>query len=152
MTVAVLGGFAVLILMNITALLGIIPSRYISPNDVRGISVEHNRMSYTLNFEQQKALISIFNQSIPIGKELITSNGVKPEKTPEVQNPIIYRFNASDIEILPIAYVSEARSVIHSSEKKEPSYVYSVKEWNLGGLLEESNPGEMQKLLFTTYE
>ena len=41
MTLAVLAGFATILIMNAAALLGVIPSRYISPNDVRGIAVRH---------------------------------------------------------------------------------------------------------------
>lgn len=150
MTAVVLGGFAILMAMNFAAMLGIVPSKYISPNDVRGIAVEHNNLLYTLNFEQQNTLVDIFNRAIPVGKELVETRKANTSKAPEIKKIIIYRFDAPDIEIIPIAYVSKSSSAINESDHL--NLVFSVPEWNRNGLLEEAMSDEMQKVLLTTYD
>ncbi|MEI8365319.1 MAG: hypothetical protein WCF65_02780 [Parachlamydiaceae bacterium] len=145
MTIAVLAGFAVILVMNVAALLGVIPSRYISPNDVRGIAVEHNKMLYTLNFEQQNALVEILNRTVPVGKELVTAQSVTPQKPVDIQRIVIYRFNAPDIEAIPVAYVSK-------SGPEHTNLVFSIPACNSNGLLEESTSNEIQQLLITTYD
>lgn len=151
MTFAVLLGFAIILFMNAAAFLGVVPSRYISPNDVRGAAVEHNHKLYTLNFEQQNELIDILNRVYPVGQELVEKRKINPQPAPEVQKIIIYRFNAPDLEIVPVAYVSKSTSVIKNPDSKEYSMVFSVPEWNSNGLLEESTSDELQKLLSKTY-
>lgn len=152
MTVVVLAGFAIILLMNAAAFLGVFPSRYISPNDVRGIAVEHYHKLYTLNFAQQNELINILNHAIPVGKELVDSRKVNIPHPPEIDKIIIYRFNASDIEIVPVAYVSKTTSVMKNPEADKTSLVFSVPEWNPNGFLEESTSDELNKLLFSTYD
>lgn len=151
MTVAVLACFAIILMMNAAAFLGITPSRYISPNDVRGIATEHHHKLYTLNFAQQNALIEIFNRSFPVGKEMVEARKVTLSNPPEVEKIIIYRFNAPDLEVLPIAYVSKSTSVLEKNESQKTSLVFSVPEWNANGLLEESTSDELNKLLISTY-
>lgn len=149
MILAVLAGFAAILIMNMAALLGVIPARYISPNDVRGIAVEHHQKLYTLNFAQQNELVEILNRSIPVGQELVESRKADISDAPEIEKIIIYRFNAPDIEIKPVAYVSKTTSVTNNINKA--SLVYSVPEWNPNGLLEESTSDELHKLLSSTY-
>lgn len=148
MTLAVLGGFAAILLMNMAALFGIIPSRYISPNDVRGIAVEHNQLLYTLNFDQQNAILDIFNRSIPVSKQEVEARKVQAVDPPRVSKIIIYRFNEPDIEITPIAYVAKSTSVIDSNH----NLVFSAPLWNPKGYMEESASDEIEKLLKSTYD
>jgi hypothetical protein len=148
---AVLAGFAAILIMNMASLLGVIPARYVSPNDVRGVAIEHHQKLYTLNFAQQNELIDILNRSIPVGQELVESRKVEVKDAPEVEKIIIYRFNAPDIEIIPVAYVSKTTSAIKTNNISKTSLVYSVPEWNLNGLLEESTSDELHKLLSSTY-
>ncbi|MEI8125413.1 MAG: hypothetical protein WCG42_06640 [Parachlamydiaceae bacterium] len=152
MTIAVLGGFATILLMNVAAMLGVVPSRYISPNDVRGMAVEHNQMLYTLNFEQQNELVDIFNHAIPVGKEVAAARSVTPKQTPDIQKIVIYRFSGPDIVITPVSYVIKSQSVTHSAELEQANLVFSVPEWNANGLLEEATSDKIQKILFTTYD
>lgn len=151
MTVTVLMGFAIILFMNVAAFLGVVPSRYISPNDVRGIAIEHNQKLYTLNFSQQNALIDILNRSFPIGKELVDSRKVTPSHPAEVQKIILYRFNLPDLEINPVAYVYKSTSIMEQEEGNKISLVFSVPEWNANGYLEEATADDLNKLLFSTY-
>lgn len=151
MTLAVLGGFATILLMNAAALLGVLPYKYISPNDVRGIAVEHNNKLYTLSFAQQQELVDILNRSIPVGEELVKARKITVENPPQVQKIIVYRFNAPDLEIVPVAYISKTHSIVQKNNAEKYSLVYSVPEWNTNGLLEEATSDELAKLLSSTY-
>jgi hypothetical protein len=151
MTLAVLLGFATILAMNAVAFLGIIPSKHISPNDVRGMAVQHHDQLYTLNFDQQKTFIDILNRSFPVGKELVEKRKVDLKNPPEVQKIIIYRFNAPDLEITPVGYVSKTTSVMDTPDNTHGYMVFSVPEWNQNGLLEESTSDELLKLLPSTY-
>lgn len=151
MTMAVLCGFSVLLLMNVASFLGVVPAKYISPSDVRGIAVQHDGKLYTLNFSQQNTMVDIFNRMIPVKKELVFERQVKTTR-PEVQKIIIYRFNAPDIEITPIAYVMKTTSLAQPVSQGHLSMVLSVPDWNAEGFLEESTNDELHQLLPTTYD
>lgn len=151
MTLAVLAGFATILVMNAASFLGVIPYRHISPNDVRGIAIEHNHKLYTLNFEQQNALVEIFNRSIPVGKELVDKRKIAVSNAPQVEKMVVYRFNAPDLVATPVAYVSKSSSALQKAETNKISLVYSVPEWNQNGLLEEALSDDLNKLLSSTY-
>jgi len=146
MVIAVLCGFSVIILMNIASLFGFIPSKYIAPNDVRGMAVEHNGLLYTLNFQQQNHLVEIFNRSNPISGPDLSKRKITPQNAPDVKKIIIYRFNAPDIEITPVAYTSRKETPNHAA------LVFTSSEWNHGGYLEESIPEQSNEVLLTTYD
>lgn len=152
MTVAVLAGFGVILLMNVAALLGYIPPKYISPNDVRGMAIEHNSTLYTLNFAQQNTLVDIFNRAIPVNKGAFEARQVTNVKAPQVTKIIIYRFNQPDIEIKPVGYVNKNSSALTSADPSRYSMVFSAPIWNPEGLLEETASDELQQLLLTTYD
>lgn len=149
MMFAVLGGFAIIIMMNIASMLGVVPERYISPNDVRGMAVEHNNTLFTLNFEQQNALVDIFNRSIPVGEEIVETRKVKGQ-SPEIQKIIIYRFNAPDIEITPVAYIAKSSSAF--GRESHANIAFSAPQWNPQGLLEETSADNLHQLLSSTYD
>lgn len=151
MIFVVLSGFVIILAMNAANFFGVIPSRYLSPNDVRGVAVEHNNKLYTLNFDQQNELVDRLNRSIPVGKKLVEKRKINVDHPPEVQKIIIYRFNASDLELIPVAYVSKSTSIMQDDSQNKISLVYSVPEWNENGLLEESTGDELAKLLYSTY-
>jgi len=153
MTIAVLSGFFVIILMNVAAMVGIVPSKYISPNDVRGMAVEHNKQLFTLSFEQQNELVGIFNRSIPIAKSMIEGRKTQLKNPPLIQKIIVYRFSGPDIVITPVAYVAKTSSVLgDEDELQSTNMVLSVNEWNPNGYLEEAAPDELAKILLTTYD
>lgn len=151
MTFIVLAGFAVILAMNAISMLGVAPSKYLSPNDVRGIAVEHKGILYTLNFSQQNELVEILNRLFPVGKDVVEKRKVDIPHKSEVAKIIIYRFNAPDLDILPVAYVSKTTSVMAKQDPNNIRMVLSVPEWNPNGLLEESSSDELQKLLSSTY-
>src|SRR4051812_45576271 len=91
MTLAVIAGFGVIMLMNAITMLGIAPAKYISPSEVRGMAVQHDKLLYTLNFEQQNALVEIFNRSIPISKADVESRKNEAPKASGISKIIIYR-------------------------------------------------------------
>ena len=152
MTFAVLAAFGVIMLMNMAALVGIVPARYISPNDVRGIAVEHNGLLYTLNFEQQNKLVDIFNRAIPLSKEAADTRKVPSTKTADVQKIIVYRFNAPDIEIIPVGNVSKSQNIAQNKDTDRLNMIFSAPLWNDKGFLEESVGDELHKFLATTYD
>lgn len=149
MIFAVLVGFAIILAMNAANFFGVMPSRYISPNDVRGVAVEHNGKLYTLNFQQQNEFINTLNRFIPVGKELLENRQIQVDHSPEVQKIIIYRFNAPNLDLIPVAYVSKSTSVMQN--EAQINMVFSVPEWNKDGLLEESTGDELMDLLYSTY-
>lgn len=151
MTVAVLAGFAVILILNAAALFGFIPPRYISPNDVRGIAVEHDHTLYTLNFQQQNALIDAFNRSMPVEHAVADARKLKVKNSSGIQKIIIYRFNAPDIEIRPVGYVSKTSDVV-GGQANERSILFSAPLWNSNGLIEEAAPDDIEALLLTTYD
>lgn len=152
MTTAVIGAFAIIMLMNMAALIGFVPSRYISPNDVRGIAVQHDNLLYTLNFEQQNTLVDIFNRAIPITKEAAETRKAKEAPSSDVQKIVIYRFNAPDIEITPVSFVSKSQSAVQAQDKQRLNLVFLAPLWNDKGFLEESVGDELHKFLSTTYD
>lgn len=151
MTLAVIAGFSILILMNVAALFGIVSYKYISPNDVRGMAVEHEKVLYTLNFDQQNALVDIFNRSIPVTKEQVAARKMTVKKAPDIQRVIIYRFNAPDIEIKPVAYVKKTGSLL-AKDEESASMVFSAPDFYKDGYLEESIQDDIYQILSKTYD
>lgn len=142
MTFAVIIGIVVILAMNIVSALGIHKSKYLSPNDVRGIAIEHKGLPYTLNFEQQNAIVELLNHSKPISKEI-----PKTEKSlaqPNFEKIIIYRFHAADIEIHPIAYSLK--------KDKGDALVFSSPELYSKGFLQESVPDDFKKFISKTFD
>lgn len=152
MTLAVVAGFAIIILMNVITLFGFSQAKYISPGDVRGMAVEHKKKLYTLSFEQQNACIDIFNRSIPISHAEAESRIKAVPEVPDIQKIIIYRFNAPDIEIQPIAYVTKTYSQDGRNPAEHLNLVFSAPIWNPSGLMEEATQDQIQEILFKTYD
>lgn len=150
--IAVVIGFAIIILLNVVNLMGISHAKYIAPSEVRGMAVEHDHVQYTLNFEQQNALVDIFNRSIPVSREEVQPRMKPLAKTFGVQKIVIYRFNAPDIEITPMGYVSKIYSKEGSEHVEQMNIVYSAPIWNPNGLMEEATQDQMQELLSKTYD
>jgi hypothetical protein len=151
LALAVVAGFGLILFLNGMSQLGVMPAKYIFANDVRGMAVMHNNKLYTLNFEQQNQLVDIFNRSIPVGKELVETRKTSVANVPEIQKIIVYRFNASDLEIIPVAYVSKSSSPLDKTSTTKFSLVFSVPEWDPHGLMEESTSDDLSKLLSSTY-
>jgi hypothetical protein len=148
MTMAVLAGFAVILIMNLAAVMGFVPAKYISPNDVRGIAVEHNKTLYTLNFDQQNALLDIFNRASPITKTAADERKITFKNPAQIEKIVIYRFKLPDIEIRPVGYAANKQS----KDQEHAHMVFFYPEWNAEGFLEEAAPNEMNTLLLKTYD
>lgn len=151
MILTVIAGFGIIILMNGITMLGIAPAKYISPSEVRGMAVQHDKLLYTLNFEQQNALVEIFNRAIPVTQADIDARKTEAPKVVDVPKIIIYRFNAPNIVIEPVAFVAKKYFVDGFSSQRY-NLVFSVPEWNPKGLLEEAAQDQMAALLAKTYD
>lgn len=154
MTIAVLSGFMIIVLVNIASMVGFIPSKFISPNDVKGVAVEHNGELYTLNFSQQNQLIDVINRSFIVTQESVDRRTIHFAEAPEINKIIIYRFNEPNvqIEITPIAYVSKKANVLVHNPLDDVNIVFSAPLLSSSGLLEEANEDEIYKMLKTTYD
>lgn len=136
LTLLVLVGMAIILMLNLTRLFTQQKNeRYLSYNGVRGIAVEHQRVLWTLNFEQQNKVIENLNLCLPIGK-----NTRHFEKKPlAYERIIIYRFNAPDLYLTPIAYDGD-------------NLIFETKEWNPNGYLLDVSGGSFDTLLRSTYD
>lgn len=154
MTIAVLSGFMIIVLVNIASMIGFIPSKFISPNDVKGVAVEHNGELYTLNFAQQNQLIDVINRSFVVTQEDVDNRKIHFSSAPEIDKIIIYRFNESNvqIEITPIAYVNKKVNVLVHNPLEDVNIVFSAPLLSHTGFLEESSEDEIYKMLKTTYD
>lgn len=145
--VAVIAGFIILMGMNIAGTFGLLPAKYIAPDDVKGVAIEHDGKMYTLNFEQQKKVLDILNRTIVVTGE--EAKKINPTLPVDVSKIVIYRFKGDDIDVKPVGYVG--------NDSKNPidrimTMVFSVPAWNKKSYLEESFPNEMMHVLSTTFD
>ena len=134
-----LGLLSILVLfgININAISSGKPpqGKYLKYNQVRGIAVRHNQTLYTLNFQQQNALIDLLNESFKVA-----SIKEGPRQNPNVDRIVVYQFdNKPDLIITPITYI-------------EDDLIFSVPEWNENGYLLDISEGRLKKLLSETYD
>jgi hypothetical protein len=127
----------ILLGINMTSILTGEPKTqtYLQYNNVRGMAVVHNQLPYTLNFDQQNAIVDIINRSVRVV-------GVKPGKRqkPDIEQLIVYQFDDQpDLVIEPIAYVDQ-------------NLVFSVPQWETKGYFMELSDGGLYNLLSTTYD
>jgi hypothetical protein len=126
----------IIIALNITTLLNPSPvEKYISFNDVNGIEVVHNKIPYTLNFEQQNKLLEYLNVSLPIGKEKFPSN----KESLDFDKIVIYRFGAPEITLIPLAYYQQ-------------NLIYEAPGWNPKGYMQDISEGQLRTLISQTYD
>src|SRR5436305_662063 len=87
--ILVLACMAIILSLNVSTFFTPPPlEKYLSYNGVRGMAIEHNKLLYTLNFDQQNRMIEYLNYSVQIvaGQE---------KKAPlDFSRLVIYRFNA----------------------------------------------------------
>jgi hypothetical protein len=130
-------GLCVLFTINISSIMKgkNVDETYVKYNGVRGMAIEHNKLLYTLNFDQQNDVIGMLNRSVRVV-------GVKPDKRqkPDIEKLVIYQFgDKPDIIITPIAYINN-------------NLVYSAPAWNVDNYLMELSDGGLQKLIAQTYD
>lgn len=147
MIILVIIGFLVIIGMNIAGSFGILPAKYISANDVKGVAIEHDDKMVTLNFEQQNAVIEILNRTILVSpeeaKKIIHTDPIPVSKI------VIYRFKGDDVEVKIVGYLGKNSKI---ESERMITMVFSVPQWNKSSLIEESFPNEMLKVLSKAYE
>lgn len=137
MTALVLVGMGVLLGLNLTNVFKGKPlgDTYINPNNVRGIEVKYQNTPYTLNFQQQNALIQFLNRSVPT---MGISEGKR--QNVDIQQIIIYQFQEpKEIILTPIAYVNQ-------------NLFFSAPLWNQNGVMMDVSEGGLKKLLDQTYD
>lgn len=106
--------------------------KYISPYEVRGMSLLHKGTPYTLNFHQQNVCVDSLNRGIAVGAQRQGHTDAPFEKL------VIYRFQQPDIE-LPVVSLSDGSLVFHAPE------------WSKAGYLAEVSGGDMWHALSTAY-
>lgn len=136
LTVLVLLGMAVILMLNFSRLVTQEKNeRYLSYNGVRGMALDHNKQLWTLSFEQQNQAIEQINLCLSIGKGARSQS----HKTLDFGRLTIYRFNAPDIYLTPIAYDGD-------------NLIFESKEWNPDGYLLDVSGGAFDALLRSTYD
>lgn len=136
LTLLVLIGMGIILMLNFTRFITQEKNeRYLSYNGVRGMALDHNKQLWTLSFEQQNKAIEQINLCLPIGKSAQHQDG----KPLDFGRIVIYRFNAPDLYLTPIAYDGN-------------NLVFESKEWNPDGRLLDVSGGAFDALLRSTYD
>ncbi|MBA2728274.1 MAG: hypothetical protein H0U49_08910 [Parachlamydiaceae bacterium] len=102
-------------------------------NHVRGSAIEHAGHIYTLNFEQQNALINYINEAEAIDT---ATHSPAPAGNSKI---IVYRFGAADILITSIGYIDD-------------NLLFSAPDWNEGKPLLDKSEGQLKLLLGNAYD
>ncbi|GAB4237866.1 MAG: hypothetical protein Tsb0021_17650 [Chlamydiales bacterium] len=103
--------------------------------DVRGMEIVHRNIPFTLNFEQQEAVINMINRSLFVGAadlNQITDEALFEEIT-------IYPFKGNPMRLRPIAYLTDG------------NLLYTLPEFHTG-YLQDISEGEMKRLLSKSYD
>jgi hypothetical protein len=103
----------------------------INPNDVRGSAIIYNRQHFTLNFNQQNALIASLNDSFDFKHDNRSTLDYGPI--------VIYRFVKPDIFITPLSYIEE-------------NLLFSTPIWNNGNPMLENSNGKLKDILEGAYD
>lgn len=105
------------------------------PAEVRGMSVFHKGIPYTLNFEQQSLANDALFHAVEVKKA-----DYKPVKEGfPFEKIVVYRFNAPDVEIFPIQYV-------------EGNLVFSSPMLNNNAYYMELSGGAFTKMITNSYD
>lgn len=105
-----------------------------SAYDISGMAIVHHKQPFTLNFEQQNAVIEALNNALAIGSQPF---GLKEQK-PEFEKIVVYRFKEPSIDIIPLSYIKD-------------NLVFSLST-DPGRQLRENTNGSLKKLLTETYD
>lgn len=136
MIIGVIFAVILLITLNIVSMFwNPNPDVYITRNDVRGMDIQYKNTLYTLNFAQQNEVIDILNQGVLVAPEVS-----KNEKKPDFEKLILYRFDKSDIEIVPF------------NIDNDNNYTFSVSDFSKTKNLKDTSRGTLQELLLETYD
>lgn len=137
LTVLVIVSMLVLFGLNLSSILtGQPPNQtYLKYNNVQGIAIGHNRLLYTLNFQEQNQVIEILNSAVAVNE--IKSGKRTP---PNIDKLVIYSFqDKPEIVLTPVAYVDN-------------NLIFSIPDWVPHGYLMELSDGSLKELLSKTYD
>ncbi len=134
MTIVVLVGIAFLLSINLYSVFAqkAPPEGVLKYNYVRGVEIVHLKTPYTLNFAQQKQVISLLNSA-----ENMTAT-VAPTSF-EFEQLTFYLFDAPDAILKPIA-------------NDAGSFIFSFSTNNGEKIFKEKTPGSFLALLSQTYD
>lgn len=104
--------------------------------DVRGMAIEHNNLLYTLSFDQQEAVISMINRSLPINRGKEERAG---EEVP-FKSIVVYRFDQPDVTLKPVIYLEDG------------SLIYTLDGYSGTGYLRDISAGKMKDMFLTMYD
>lgn len=136
MTGLVLVAVAVLVSMNLAAIFRpALKDRYVSRDEVKGISVIHKEKPYALNFEQQTQMISLFNESLPTN----VRKG-DPSKPLDFEKIVITLFHAPDMTVKPIGY------------DEDNGLIFSADEWESYSYIKDQSKGLLKKLITESFD
>ncbi len=133
--IAIIAILAIITLNVIPLFWGGSPETYIKQTDVRGMAIKYKDQLYTLNFDQQKRSIDIFNRALPVGD--LPSKSYDPKL--DFQQIIIYRFNNQpSIDITPIRWVEN--NLLFKAPDWSNSYLIEVSQDELHNMLQDAYP------------
>lgn len=101
---------------------------YATYNGTKGVSIEHQSLPWTLNFDQQNALISALNAGESIVPGLVKKNTEKFH----FGKVTIYQFNKPDIVLTPVSMI-DGDIVFQSDQVTETGF---LKEGSGGSLMQ----------------
>ena len=78
---------------------------------INGMAVLHKKKLYTLSFDQQKEVVRLLNQSLPV--KGVGSDQSKEE--PDFDKIVIYLFDADPINVTPLAWTDRSSCLFGSS-------------------------------------
>jgi|694.fasta_scaffold38217_3 hypothetical protein len=137
LTSIVIAAMAFILLVNLVSLFSPAPKEtYLAFNDVKGIAVEHKKIPYTLNFEQQNRLIEYLNLSTP---SMDTKPPLQGATSLNFDRILIFRFNGPDIILTPLSFLDD-------------NLIYLAPDWNLKGEMQDRSHGKLKSLIAQTYD
>lgn len=103
------------------------------PLEVRGMAVVHDGKPFTLNFDQQKLANDAISKAVKVKK----SDYSKSKEPLNFDKIVVYRFNAPDLEVMPIQY-SEKNLVFDVPSLNSESYFMELSGGNLQNMINNS--------------
>lgn len=135
MTALVLFSIGTLILINFTPNGKAVSPKSDFPVDVRGMAIFHDKIPFTLNFEQQQKALDAFTRAVEVKKEAYA----EVKKSFPFEKIAIYRFRGEDIELFPIAL-------------EEENLVFAVPSLNPDVYYMELSGGELKAMLNNAFD
>lgn len=112
------------------------PSKNIvSSSDIRGMAVMHKGIPYTLNFDQQKTATDVIARAVQVKK----ADYPKSDASFAFDKIIVYRFNAPDVELLPIQFQDD--NLVFSVPVIDPNVYYL-----------ELSGGELKQMISSSFD